>query len=106
MTTTAVEAETKTMNALALILRAEGIHVVQVLEEWRGDNDKNPKITFDASSDKEALAVADLAVRHGYPLLSLVHRWLYVDGQPLASGTSWVMEFCRSGSKPLSLYSS
>ena len=92
--------ETRTMAALAEILRAEGVHVVQVIEEWQGPF-KLPRITFRVHSDEQALAVGDMAVKHKYPLNRLVHDWLYVDGEPIEP--DWVMEFCRSGTAPVSL---
>ncbi len=103
MTTATVEAETKTMAALAEILRAEGVEVSQAIEEEEGAF-QTPRITFHARRDSDALAVANVAEKHGYNVKLLVHKWLFVDHRPISP--KWVVEFHRAGSKPLSFYSS
>ena len=92
---TTPETTTKSMAALADILRQNGVEVTQVCEADDDPLFSIPEIVF-FGDKKIAFQAANIALTLGYPLHHFGCIWYVVGQEPIKTSESWILTFTAS----------
>ena len=79
MTTTAVQAETRTMAALVETLKGEGVEIEHYQDLGQATNET--EIFFNCENETQAYEIADRVIGLGYPLTEIISHSCYSNGE-------------------------